>query len=144
MRIQQFQRAYAALAYALVISVTACGSDDEGLVAPFEVSGTFTATELKTTTAGVTTNQLAAGASVSLVLNSDGSTLGRLIIPASTSPAIDASLVGRWALLANGDVDLTMAADTFLRDMIFSVSGNTLVGDQTFGTTRIQIVLTKQ
>jgi hypothetical protein len=65
-------------------------------------------------------------------------------MPASTSPAIDASLVGTWAFLANGDIDLTMAADTFLRDMVFGVSDNELVGDQTFGTTRIQIVLTQK
>jgi hypothetical protein len=143
MRIQQFHSGSLALACALIVSITACG-DSNGPGVLHEVTGTYTATELKTTTAGVTTNQLAAGASVSLVLNSDHTTLGRLFIPASTSPAIDASLVGTWAFLANGDIDLTMAADTFLRDMVFGVSDNELVGDQTFGTTRIQIVLTQQ
>jgi hypothetical protein len=143
MRIQELHRASAALACALVLSIAACGGDD-GPFALHEVTGTYTATDFKTTTAGVTTNQLAAGASVSLVINSDHTTLGRLFIPASTSPAVDASLIGTWAFLANGDIDLTEAADTFLRDMLFSVGDNTLVGDQTFGTTRIQIVLTKQ
>jgi hypothetical protein len=44
----------------------------------------------------------------------------------------------------NNEVDLTSNVDTFLRDMIFTVAGNSLIGDQTFGSTRIQIVLTKQ
>jgi hypothetical protein len=63
-------------------------------------------------------------------------------VPASTAPAVDVALNGTWNF-SNGDVDLTSSADTFLRDMLFDVSGNTLVGDQTFGATRIQIVLTK-
>ena len=69
-------------------------------------------------------------------------TVGRLFVPASTSPAVDVSLNGTWQF-TNGDIDLTSSSDTFLRDMLFTVSGNTLVGDQTFGATRIQVVLTK-
>ena len=138
MRIQQFHRASAALACAVMLSVAACGGDTTNLV-PHEVTGTYTATDLKTTTAGVTTNQLAAGASMSLVLNNDGTTLGRLFMP-----AIDASMVGRWVLTPNGDIDLIQDADTFVRDMLFIVTDNTLTGDQVFGATRIQLVLTKQ
>jgi hypothetical protein len=141
--LQPFYRESAALACAMVLFVAACGGDGNNLV-PRDVAGTYTAEDLKTTTAGVTTNQLAAGASMSLVLNSDGTTLGRLFMPASTSPAIDASMVGRWTLTPNGDIDLIQDADTFVRDMLFSVSDNTLTGDQVFGTTRIQLVLTKQ
>jgi hypothetical protein len=123
------------------MSLAACGSDGDP-VSPLTVVGTYTATQLTTTTGGVTTNQLAAGASVTLVLAADGTTVGRLFVPASTSPAIDVALNGTWNF-SNGDIDLTSSADTFLRDMLFDVSGNTLVGDQTFGATRIQIVLTK-
>jgi hypothetical protein len=141
MRVQQFRRATAALVCALSLSVAACGNDDLP-VSPLTLAGTYTATQLTTTTGGVTTNQLAAGASVTLVLSADGTTVGRLFVPASTSPAVDVPLNGTWAY-ANGDVDLTSSTDTFLRDMLFSVEGNTLVGDQTFGATRVQIVLTK-
>jgi hypothetical protein len=135
-----FRRASAALACALALCVTACG-DDNNTTGPGAVTGTYTATQLMTTTGGATTNQLAAGASVTLVLNPDGSMAGRLVIPASASP-VDQSLNGTWQFTAVG-ISLASSADTFLRDMIFSVSGNTLVGDQTFGSTRIQIVLTK-
>lgn len=141
MRVRQFRRATAALVCAVSLSVAACGNDDTP-VSPLTIAGTYTATQLTTTTGGVTTNQLAAGASVTLVLSPDGSTVGRLFVPASTSPALDVSLNGTWSL-SNRDVDLTSSADTFLRDMLFRVDGNTLVGDQTFGATRIQIVLTK-
>ena len=140
MRGHQFRRVTAALAMAMSVSVAACGSDDS--VSPMSVVGSYTATQLTTTTGGVTTNQLAAGASVTLVLSADGTTVGRLFVPASTAPAVDVALNGTWNF-SNGDVDLTSSADTFLRDMLFDVSGNTLVGDQTFGATRIQIVLTK-
>ena len=141
MRVQQFRHATAALVCAMSMSIVACSKDD-GPVSPLTVAGTYTATQLTTTTGGVTTNQLAAGATVTLVLNADGSAGGRLFVPASTIPGVDVSLNGTWGY-SNGDVDLTSTADTFLQDMLFRVEGNTLVGDQTFGTTRIQIVLTK-
>jgi len=141
MRIQQFRRATAALVCALSLSVAACNKN-ESPVSPLTVAGTYTATQLTTTTGGVTTNQLTAGASVTLVLSPDGTTAGRLFVPPSTTPAVDVPLNGTWTF-SNGDIDLTSSTDTFLRDMLFSVEGNTLVGDQTFGATRIQIVLTK-
>jgi hypothetical protein len=141
MKVQQFRRAAVALVCAMSMSIVACGGDD-GPVTPQAIAGTYTATQLTTTTNGVTTNQLAAGATVTLVLNADGSAGGRLFVPASTIPGVDVSLNGTWGY-SNGDVDLTSTTDTFLQDMLFSVQGNTLVGDQTFGTTRIQIVLTK-
>jgi len=139
MRVQQFRRATAALVFAM--SMAACGNDNSP-VSPLTVVGTYTATQLTTTTGGVTTNQLAAGATITLVLGADGTTVGRLFVPASTTPAVDVSLNGTWQF-TNGDIDLTSSSDTFLRDMLFTVSGNTLVGDQTFGATRIQVVLTK-
>ena len=40
-------------------------------------------------------------------------------------------------------ISFTQAADTFIRDMTFSVSGNTLVGDQTFGTAHVHLTLTR-
>jgi hypothetical protein len=137
----RLQRLSTTFLCALVLSLAACG--DKGVTSPSDLAGTYIATQLTTTTGGVTTNQLAAGASVTLVLAADGRTTGRLFVPASTSPAVDQSLTGTWSIV-NNDIDLNSTADTFLRDMLFRVSGNTLVGDQTFGATRIQIVLTKQ
>ena len=102
------------------------------------------ATTFLATTGGVTTNLLTSGASVTLILGADGTTSGRLFVPASVAPQVDASLAGTWTFFNATDIDITSTTDTFIRDMLFSVGGNTLVGDQTFGATRIQIVLTKQ
>ena len=87
---------------------------------------------------------LASGASVTLILGADGTTSGRLFVPASITPQVDAPLTGPWTFFNATDIDLASNSDTFLRDMLFTVGGNTLVGDQTFGAVRIQIVLTKQ
>jgi hypothetical protein len=103
------------------------------------VAGTYVATTLLATTGGVTTNMLTSGASITLILNPDGTTGGRIFVPASVTP-----LTGTWSFFNATDIDIASNTDTFLRDMIFSVAGNSLVGDQTFGATRIQVVLTKQ
>ena len=103
------------------------------------VAGTYTATRLTTTENGTTTNQLAAGASITLTLNANGTTSGQFIVPGE----LNADLAGTWTL--NGTtVELTHSADTFLTDTSWQVRGNTLVGDETFGTTRVQVTLSKQ
>jgi hypothetical protein len=101
------------------------------------VAGTDAAMQLNTTEAGTTTNQLASGASIALTLNANGTTSGRW------PGQLDADLAGTWSLNGN-TVRLSQPADTFLRDMDLRVRGNTLVGDQTFGSTRVQLTLTKQ
>ena len=140
----RLQRASAALACAFSLAVTACGDNGPTLPSQQVVVGTYAATTLLTTTGGATTNQLTAGASITLVLNTDGTTSGRLFVPASTAPQVDQQLTGTWSFFSPTDIDLASNSDTFLRDMLFTVTGNTLVGDQTFGATRIQVVLTKQ
>jgi hypothetical protein len=124
----------------------ACDDDPAGL-AGADLAGSYTATTFNTTTSGgTTTNQLDLGASLTIQLATDGTTTGHLTIPASSSTggqAVDTDLAGTWAL--NGSViSFTDAADTFVRDMLFVVQGTTLVGDQTFSGTRVQVVLTRE
>ena len=140
----RLKRASAALACALALSIVACGDDGPNVPTPQNVAGTYMATTLLATTGGTTTNLLTSGASVTLILGADGTTSGRLFVPASVTPQVDASLAGTWTFFNATDIDIASNTDTFLRDMLFTVSGNTLVGDQTFSATRIQIVLTKQ
>ena len=140
----RLQRASAALACALALSIAACGDNGPNVPTQQAVAGTYMATTFLATTGGVTTNLLTSGASVTLILGADGTTSGRLFVPASVAPQVDASLAGTWTFFNATDIDITSTTDTFIRDMLFSVGGNTLVGDQTFGATRIQIVLTKQ
>ena len=140
----RLQRASAALAYAFALTIGACGDNGPSVPTQQSVAGTYVATTLLTTTGGVTTNQLAAGATITLILNADGTTSGRIFVPASTTPQLDQSLAGTWTFFNATDIDLSSNTDTFLRDMLFTVTANALVGDQTFGATRIQVVLTKQ
>ena len=140
----RLQRGSAALVCAFALVISACGDNGPTIPAEQAVSGTYVATTLLTTTGGVTTNQLTGGASITLVLNPDGTTSGRLFVPASTAPQVDQQRTGTWSCFSPQDIDLASNSDTFLRDMLFTVTGNTLVGDQTFGSTRIQVVLTKQ
>jgi hypothetical protein len=117
--------------------VVACGDPTGPSVQA--VAGTYTATQLSTTETGTTTNQLAAGASITLTLNANGTTSGRFIVPNE----LDADLAGTWTL-SGSTVTLSHSADTFLRDMPLQVRGNSLMGDQTFSGTRVQLTLTKQ
>ena len=122
----------------LLTAAVACG---DGPTSPSveAVTGTYTATQLTTTEGGTSTNQLAAGASITLTLNANGTTSGRFIVPGE----LDADLTGTWTL-SGTTVSLSHSADTFLTDTDFQVQGNRLVGDETFGSTRVQVTLTKQ
>ena len=140
----RLQRASAALACAFALSIAACGDNGPTFPTQQAVAGTYIATTFLSTVAGATTNQLAGGASITLTLGADGTTSGRIFVPASTTPQLDQPLTGTWTFFNGTDIDIASNTDTFLRDMLFTVNGNSLIGDQTFGATRIQVVLTKQ
>jgi hypothetical protein len=140
----RLKRTSAALACAVALSIAACGDSGPTALTQQSVAGTYTATTLLTTTGGVTTNQLAAGATITLILGADGTTSGRIFVPASTTPQLDEPLTGTWTFFNATDIDIASNTDTFLRDMVFTATGSALIGDQTFGATRIQVVLTKQ
>jgi hypothetical protein len=70
----------------------------------------------------------------------NGSTSGSLVAPGG-SPS--ESMAGTWSL-SGSTVTFSQQADTFVRNMSFQVAGNTLVGDDTFNGTRIQVTLTRQ
>jgi hypothetical protein len=104
------------------------------------LAGTYVATTFTSTTNGVVTNHLQSGGMVTLTLTSAGTTTGQILVPNET----DDNLAGTWDIVDDDEIDLDHDADTFIRDMELRVVGNTLVGDRTFGGTRIQLVLTRQ
>jgi hypothetical protein len=109
-------------------------------------TGDYTAIILMSTENSVATNVLVGGGSFTLNLAANGTTSGHLHILASGSnPALDADMAGTWTRNGN-QVEFTQAADTFVRDMTFTIEQITdgvwfLVGDQTFGTARINVRL---
>jgi hypothetical protein len=133
----------AAFGAVLAVTVLGCGKDAFTPTST-DVAGSYAATTFTTTANGTTTDHLAAGASFALTLDPNGGTTGRLFIPGAAEGGgdLDADMVGTWTL-SGSTVTFTQAADTFVRDMAFSVEQNRLRGDATFGDTRIRVVLDK-
>lgn len=127
----------------LVLGAAACGDS----TSPGSVAGSYNAIIFVTTpTGGSVRNELQAGSSLTLNLSSNGTMSGHLHLAANGStPVFDADMAGTWSL--NGDVlTFTQAADTFVRNMAFTIqriSGDVfvLVGDQVFSGTRINLTL---
>ena len=129
-----------ALAGALAIGGVACGDES---TEPSAIAGTYTATSFQVIQNGTTTNVLTAGGTVTLQLSASGTTSGHIHVPAvAGQPVFDADLSGTWSI-DDDELRLQHTADTFLRDMVFEVDDDQLIGEQTFGNVRILIELTK-
>ncbi len=129
-------------AAAILISIVACSDSFKPNTA--NVAGTYRLQRLITTDILDTNDWVAAGATLSLTLNTNGTTAGHIFAPGAGSGGsdFDADLAGTWNL--TGDVvTFSQTADTFLRDMPFIAGENRLSGDQTFSGTRVTAVLTK-
>jgi len=128
-------------AAAAVVTISACGRN------PFtptvaDMAGTYSATTFTSTNGATTTDHLAVGGSLTLTLGPDGTTTGRLFVPAGAEGGgdLDADMAGTWTLTGS-TVDFAQAADTFVRDMTFTAEPNRLRGSATFSGTTIRVVL---
>ena len=132
--------------------VVACGSDkgptnSGGGGGGASLVGNFMATQWVTTGGFGQTDQILAGSTLTITLNSNGSTSGHIhLVGSGNNPSLEADMVGTWNL--NGStVTFSQNADTFVRDTPFSVVASgakwALEGDQTFQGTRIQLTLTQ-
>jgi hypothetical protein len=111
-----------------------------------DITRSFSAEVFTTTTGGATVDQKAAGATVMLSLNPDGTTSGRLFVPGGGEAGIDANLAGSFEFNEErSEVTLQHSADTFLRDMVFDASQADgvvrLESSKAFGNTTIRITL---
>ena len=91
-------------------------------------------------------NVLAQGGTLSLVIASNSSTSGTLSLPASVTggAALTASMAGT-AVRSGNSVQFQQSADTFVRDLTWTVSGTALqVNDQAAGSARFTITLNRQ
>lgn len=109
-------------------------------------AGRYAAIILVTTTGTTTTNQLSAGGSFRITLLRNGTTQGRLELPAlEGNPSVDADLEGTWTR-SGDEIDFSIQAGTFVNDMIFTIEQITdqvwsLVGDQVISGTRFNVRL---
>ena len=99
---------------------------------PATVDGPYQATTLTVKEGNSTTDLIAGGAEVSIVLTSSGTTTGTMVVPAAYSESgteETLSLDGTYTYDAgSGVVTFTHDADTFLRDMTWEASGKELHG----------------
>ena len=124
-----------------VAAVVACGDGFQPNTD--NVLGTYNAQTFTTDSAGTTTDWLPHGAQLQIILAAHSVARGLLVFPDTTGgPILIADLAGTWTL--TGDtVHLQNSVDTFVRNMSWAASEKRLTGDQTFGGTRIRVVLTK-
>jgi hypothetical protein len=141
------------LAPVLALILTGCSESpsDPGLLTVQAVAGTYGASgefgafTFTTTSTGVVTDWLEQGAGISLRLNANGTTEGELFVPGADEDGTDVEedLSGTWQLAGNV-VSLDHDADTFLRDVPFTVVANRLEVDHTFSETRVRLTLQRQ
>jgi hypothetical protein len=129
----------------LLSFVALSGCKDSEPPEMLDVVGTYRATTFtQTGITGATTDLLALGASITLTLNGDRTTAGRLYVPLAHVGGIDIDedLAGTWQIDAM-IVTLDHDADTFLRDMEFFADGMQLSGDWLIPDASIRVVLSK-
>jgi hypothetical protein len=126
-----------------MIGVIACSSNSNDTVAV--MTGTYTATSFTTTINGqAAVNQLTNGSSLSITINSDGSTTGQLVLVGGAEGGgnLTASMAGTWTQ-SGSTLTLTQSADTFVRDLTFTITGNKLIASATFTDSQLQVTLTR-
>lgn len=110
-----------------------------------DLSGSYEASTFTLTQSGSTDDLLAQGASITLTLDADGSTSGRLFVPDGNEDGsdFDADLTGTWTRTGS-QVSFDHPADTFIRDMSFAVDGSRLTGEATFSSGTFRVVLDRR
>jgi hypothetical protein len=130
--------------------VSACSDDPAGLdeIAREEIVGAYAATTFTARSGNTTVDLLSGGASLDVTLLEDGTTTGRLFVPAALAggTAFDQSLVGTFEFDdSNNEVTFDHAADTFVKDVTFTASRNgnlvQLGAEHTVTATTVRVVL---
>ena len=129
--------------FALGLSLAVGCSDP---VTPESLAGTYVATTFGLS-GGATEDVLAAGGSLSITFNAGGTTSGSLFVPAASSASggmdFTADMAGTFTL-QNDSLTLTQVADSFVRDLTWTVDGNRINGTGTFSGVTITVVLSRQ
>jgi len=124
--------------------VSGCGSDSPSQ--PSSLAGTYVATVFRVTPTGQPPiDVLAQGGTLSITIASDNTASGTLSLPASVAgTAFSASMAGT-VVQTGTTVRFEQTADTFVRDLTFTVVGNTLqTTSQVAGAGSFTITLTRQ
>jgi len=139
------------LASAAMLLLPACGDGSGttgiggGQTFPATVNGTYSATSITLTEVGGTTDLLAEGVIISLVLTPGGLTTGSMTIPDAYSESGEEeilSLAGTYTYdPSTGVATFAHASDTFIRDTEWHAKGTELTGTFDGGTYTITVTL---
>jgi hypothetical protein len=134
-------------ALALSLALAACGGDDDGSFSPStsNVSGAYHATTFTAEApGGASLDLLALGATVSVILSTDGTTSGHLSVPGQGENGgnLDEDLDGTWTL-SGSTVTFSQTTGTLIQDATFTAEENCLTGSGPFNGFTILIILTK-
>ena len=124
--------------------LSGCGSDAPNQ--PSSIAGAYTATVFRVTPTGQpTVDVLAQGGSLSVTIASNNTASGTLSLPASiTGTPFTASMTGT-VVQTSATVRFEQTADTFVRDLTFSIVGNTLQAtNQVAGSASFTVTLSRQ
>ena len=132
------------MAMSLALVLGACGDDTSFSPTIENVAGDYSASLFTLSLPVGPVNQLILGSEVTASLAPDGTMTGRFFVPhgGAGGADLDADLTGTWTL-SGGAVTFDPAADTFIREMRFTVDRNRLTGTDTFGHQTLDLVLTK-
>jgi hypothetical protein len=120
--------------------VAGCGD----ALSPESLAGTYVATTF-TLSGAIVGDVLAEGGSLTITFRADGTTEGSLLIPGSLVDGDDfaASMVGTFTIVEQ-TIRLVQDADSFVRDLTWTVDGSELHASGTFSGVTITLVLTRQ
>jgi hypothetical protein len=132
------------LASALLLAASLACADDPFQPTNETVVGDYDATQLRTSDVYGSVDWIALGARIDLRLYEDGTTSGRLFIPAGPGGIDeDQDLTGTWELRGE-NIWFRMVFDTFIDDMPWRAQRDRLIGDYTFVSgTRVRVVVEK-
>jgi hypothetical protein len=109
------------------------------------VAGSYTATTFTLSTVVGEIDLLAGGATVTLDLDANGTTTGRLLVPGGNTDGSDLEedLTGTWSL-TDSSVTFDQSEATFIPEIEFIASENRLTGEGSFSGGTLRLVLTKE
>ncbi|MBA3445581.1 MAG: hypothetical protein H0T58_12120 [Gemmatimonadales bacterium] len=132
-----------ALLTTAILLVQACGDESFSPIVE-NVAGSYQAATLTATLGDLTTDLLELGSTLTMTLNADGTTEGRLLGPSlgEGGQDLDVDLAGTWTLTGS-TVNFDQQGYTFVRDVPFTAERNRLTGEGTFLGTTIVVVLSQ-
>jgi hypothetical protein len=132
------------LAACVAMWSSACGGDSG--TQPTSIAGNYTATVLQVTPTGQSTiDVLAQGGTLSISIASDNSTTGTINLPASVAGTPFTASLSGTAVVSGNTLHFEQSADTFVRDLTFTIVGSTLQAtNQVAGVASFTITLSKQ